>query len=191
MTTMYVVFMVTACSNSASEDTRAPVDSIPFAGDDLVDSEALDNDLVDPDADLTEDIDDLPLDVAPDEPVTDDVAAALTDISADDSATSPVEIGAPVPDPTHVGTTAVTVEALMRELSVAYAGTGELIGEVHRTAGGGTFTFSLTGGTTSDLVGAHLVTVGFSTVDDPDQPSMIVGHRAETITLAKYELATG
>ena len=191
MTAICMLLLTTACSDTAPGGTVAPVDSIPFAADDLLDPEALDSDLLDPDADLTEDIDDLPLDVAPDEPVTGDVAAALTDSGAVGTATSPVELGAAVPDPTYVGITAVTVEALMRELAVAYAGAGELIGEVQRTTSGGAFTFSLTGARSSDGLSAHLVTVEFTDIEDPDQPSMIVGHRAETITLAPYELTAG
>lgn len=176
-------FLLAACSSSAPGESATPIDSIPFIADD--------SSIVDPDADLTEDIDDLSLDVVPATPLEQDVAAALAEAAQTDGASeqpSLVDLGTPVDDATHVGLTGVTVEALMRELSVAYGGKGELLGNVQRTEAGGTFSFSLTDATLANGSATQLVVVDFSYIEDPDEPSMIVGHRADSIVYSGYEL---
>ncbi len=195
-----LVLVLSACGGDATTDAAADdaatVDSLPFASDDdaeLLDIAEDDDDRFD--EELYEDDEPAP-DVTPDQPLSESEAAALLATSpaanasaetepAEDAAT--VELGTATIDDTHVGMTGVTAQHLMRELTLAYGGQAEMIGDVVRDADGGAFTFALSAVTIGDA-DTNRVDVTFSYVNDPDEPAMIVGHRAESVTLTPFEL---
>jgi len=196
-----LVLVLSACGGDAATDDAADdaatVDSLPFASED-------DSELVDlsedggeiSDEELYEDDDEPAPDVTPDQPLSESEAAALlagsptSDASAEtepaENAAS-VELGTSTPDDTHVGMVGVTAQHLMRELTLAYGGQAEMIGDVVRNADGGAFTFALSAVTIGDA-DTNRVDVTFSYVNDPDEPEMIVGHRAESVTLTPFEI---
>lgn len=197
--------LLAACGDdgtSTDEATNADpaLGSLPFADDDTTNDGDLASLDTHTEADSPSDEklfsdDEIPApDVTPDEPLSDTEIAALlatTDTAAKpDSTAEPaadIAIGVSTDDATHVGTFGVTAEHLMRELALAYGGQAEMLGEPARTNSGGSFSFALTAVTVGDA-DANRVDVGFSYVTNPDQPDMIVGHRADRITLTPFDL---
>ena len=183
---------------AATED--AALDSLPFAdngdaGGELASLDTDDDAERPSDEDLFAD-DEIPApDVTPDEPLSESEVAALLatvddtpETDAEDTPTAEVAVGSSTDDATHVGTFGVTAEHLMRELALAYGGQAEILGEPTRSETGGSFSFALTAVTVGEA-DSNRVDVEFSYVADPDQPDMIVGHRADRVTLTPFDLA--
>lgn len=188
-----IALLSASCGSSESaEDSLAPTASIPFADDLSTDAYGSDDDAEDAtDREFLIDIEDLPVDVAPADPLTEEETTVLLQAqegASADAESGGLDFGQAIADPTHEGTVGVTAEHLVRELAVAYNGKSELVGEPVRSSNGGTLVFSLTevaiaGGDAT----SHRVHVDFSYVYDPDEPTMIVGHRADSILLTPYE----
>jgi hypothetical protein len=198
--------LLAACGDETTSTDEAAtadpaLDSLPFADDGATSTDgdlaSLDTD-ADADSPSDEELfsdDEIPApDVTPDEPLSDtEVAALLATVDAaaePDTTTDSAEeivVGVSTDDATHVGIFGVTAEHLMRELTLAYGGQAEMLGEPARSADGGSFSFALTAVAIADA-DANRVDVEFSYVTDPDQPDMIVGHRADRITLTPFDL---
>jgi hypothetical protein len=188
-----IALPASACGSDAvpaTADTTA--DSLPFATDEAL-TETVDDEFLE-DADRATD-DELYGDdeeaapiLDPENPLSaDETEALLAAVPDDDLPDAAVNLGASVVDPTHNGVQGVTAQHLMRELTLAYDGLGELLTEPERTANGGSFTFSLTD-VTIDGADSFRVDVKFTYVNDPDEPAMIVAHQAEKVTLTPYDL---